>query len=317
MLNYGQETGGIDITLVRVRKVRVRGRILNGISGETVSATIALQRLDANNTASLPVAAAVTFDSNRRFDLEDITPGAYVIWAESAEGGRTLVGHAPLTVGEADIDNVELTIQGDHAGTAVLIVDGGVKLEEAIHLRFEPRNERGRLVDVPEEPGGEFRFSLMGDDHYDPFVTNLPNDFFLSAVLVNGVDTMPQGIDGVSASLSRPFELVLDSHGARVSGRVMGPDDSLWSRASVALIPDPARGRVQSYREGSADENGLFLLRGVAPGKYILVAWLDEPPCDYYDPDGLNGCRAAGLAIEVQQAGEQNVELKMKVQPRQ
>ena len=102
----------------------------------------------------------------------------------------------------------------------------------------------------------------------------------------------------------------------RVSGRVLGADDSLWSRANVALIPDPPNGRVQSYREGSADENGLFLLPGVAPGKYILIAWLDDPPCDDYDPDGLAGCRAAGMSVEVQQAGEQNVELRMKAQPK-
>jgi hypothetical protein len=93
---------------------------------------------------------------------------------------------------------------------------------------------------------------------------------------------------------------------------VLGSDDSLWSRASVALIPDPPGGRVQSYREGAADENGLFVLRGVAPGRYLLIAWLDEPPCDYYDPDGLVRCRATGMSVEMEKAREQNVELKMK-----
>ena len=136
---------------------------------------------------------------------------------------------------------------------------------EAVKLRFEPRDERGKVVEAPAGSDG-FRFSLMGSDVYDLFVTNLPNDFYLSAVRVNG-----------------------------------------------ALIPDPPGGRVQSYREGAADENGLFLLRGVAPGKYILVAWLDDPPCDYWDPDGLAGCRAAGRNIDVQEAEEQNVELKMKI----
>jgi hypothetical protein len=127
---------------------------------------------------------------------------------------------------------------------------------------------------------------------------------------------MAMGIDGNAASASRPFEVVLDARGGTVSGRVLGSDDSLWSRASVALIPDPPGGRVQSYREGGADENGLFQMRGVAPGKYILVAWLDDPPCDYYDPDALAGCRASGMSVDVQQAGEQNLELKMKALPK-
>ncbi len=310
-LEYGQEVGGIDVFLERVRKVKIHGRAISGLTGETVSATIALQRLDAHNTASIAVTAAATFDRNNRFEIRDVTPGPYIIWAEGDDGGKVLAAHAPLTVGESDVDNVELTIQGERAGSAVLVVEGGAKLEESVHLRLEPRNERGKVVEAPESADG-FHFSLMGNDLYDLFVTNLPEDFYVSAVRVNGVDAMPFGIEGSAASVDHPFEIVLDSRGGRVSGRVLGPDDMLWSRASVALIPDPPRGRVQSYEEGSADENGLFLMRGVAPGKYILVAWLDDPPCDYYDPDGLAGCRATGLSVEVQEAGEQNVELKMK-----
>jgi hypothetical protein len=314
-LEYGQEIGGIDVFLARVRKVRIHGHVISGLTGEAIAATIAMQRVDAHNVASIAVTVPGAFDRDKRFEIRDVTPGAYVLWAEGSDGGMALVGHAPLTVAESDVDNVELTILGERAGSAVLMVEGGVQLGEPVHLRLEPRNERGKVVEAPAGAEG-FHFSLMGDDRYDLFVTNLPNDFYLAAVRVNGVDAMPFGIEGIAASANRPFEVVLDPRGGRVSGRVLGSDDSLWSRASVALIPDPPRGRVQSYREGSADENGLFVIRGVAPGKYILVGWLDDPPCDYYDPDGLAGCRAAGMSIEVEQAGEQNVELKMKALPR-
>lgn len=317
-LDYGQESGGIDVTMKRVRKVKLHGHVINGANGEAVSsASIAMQRVDAHNTASISVTVPITFDHDHRFEIRDVTPESYVIWAESADGGKALVGHAPLTVGEADIDNVELTIFGERTGSAVLVADGGVRLDDQVKLRFEPRNERGKIVVASKQAGIEgFRFSLMGEDVYDLFVTGLPNDFYLSAVRVNGEDVMPLGIEGVAAMANRPFELAVDSRGGRVSGRVLGSDDNLWSRASVALIPDPPRGHVQSYREGAADENGLFLIRGVAPGKYILVGWLDEPPCDYYDPDGLANCRAAGASVEVQEAGEQNVELKMKAVPK-
>jgi hypothetical protein len=313
-LDYGQESGGIDVSMKRVRKVKLHGHVISGLTGDAVSsASIAMQRVDAHNTASIAVTVPVTFDHDHRFEIRDVTPESYVLWAESADGGKALIGHAPLTVGEADIDNVELTILGERPGSAVLVVDGGVKLDDQVKLRFEPRNERGKIVEVSKVAGVEgFHFSLMGDELYDLFVTGLPNDFYASAVKVNGVDVMPLGIEGVAATANSPFEVVIDSRGGRVSGRVLGSDDSLWSRASVALIPDPPKGRVQSYREGAADENGLFLLRGVAPGKYILVGWLDEPPCDYYDPDGLANCRVAGMSVEMQQAGEQNVELRMK-----
>lgn len=313
-LDYGQEVGGIDVFLSRVRKVTLRGRVLSGFTGEPVAgATLAMQSVDARNTASIAVTVPAVFDRDKRFEIRDVTPGAYVLWAQASDAGQALVGHEPLTVGESDIDTLDVTIFGERPGAAVLAVEGGVKLAQPVQLRLEPRNERGKVVEASEEMDTEsFHFSLMGDDRYDLFVTNLTDDFYLSAVRVNGVDMMALGIEGTAASLTRPLELVLDSRGARISGRVLGSDDSLWSRASIALIPDPPAGRVQSYREGAADENGIFQFHGVAPGKYVLLAWLDTPPCDYYDPDALPTCRAAGQSVEVQQSGEQNVELKMK-----
>lgn len=310
-LEYGQEVGGIDIFLDRVRKVKIHGRVISGVTGAPMAATIALQRVDARNTASIAVTVPATFDRDNRFEIRDVTPGPYIIWAEGSDGSKTMSGHVPLTVTESDIDTLDLTIVDERVGTGVLVVEGGTKLAEPVSLRFEPRNERSRIVEARED-GGNYQFPLMGDELYDPFVANLPNDFYLSAVLVNGTDAMPFGIPGSAASLSRPLEFVLDSRGGRVSGRVLGSDDSLWSRASVALIPDPPAGRVQSYKESAADENGLFHFRGVAPGKYVVVAWLDDPPCDYYDPDAILSCRAAGASVDVRQAGEQNMELKMK-----
>jgi hypothetical protein len=310
-LEYGQEVGGIDIFLERVRKVKIHGTVTSGVTGAPVAATIALQRLDGNGTASIAVPAQAMFDRIKRFEIRDVTPGPYILWAEGGDGGKALVGHVPVTVSSSDIDNADVTIVGDRPGSAVLRLRAA-SLNDPVRLRFEPRNERSKVVEVPQDGSDGFRFSLTENDVYDAFVTNLPNDFYLSAVRVNGADMMAFGIDGAAASAERPFELVLDSRGGRVSGRVLGSDNSVWRRASVALIPDPPRGRVQSYKEGAADENGVFLIRGVAPGRYLLVAWLDEPPCDYYDPDSLAACRAAGASVEVREAGEQNVELKMK-----
>jgi hypothetical protein len=313
-LDYGEESGGIDVSMKRVRKVKLHGHVISGLKGDAVSsASIAMQRVDAHGTASIAVSVPVTFDHDHRFEIRDVAPESYILWAESADGGKALLGHALLIVGEADIDNVELTIQGERAGSAILVVDGGVRLDDQVRLRFEPRNERGKVVESTKVAGVDgFHFMLMAGDLYDLFATNLPNDFYVSAVRVNGVDVMPTGLDAAAAAANRPFEVVMNSGGGRVSGRVLGSDDSLWSRANVALIPDPPVGRVQSYREGAADENGLFLIRGVAPGKYILIGWLDEPPCNYYDPEGLATCRATGMSVEVREAGEQNVELKMK-----
>lgn len=314
-LDYGEELGGIDIFLERVRKVTVRGRVTGGEAGGTLAVAISLQQLDAHGVGSLTVAAPVSLGRDNQFEIRGVAPGSYFLWAEGTSGGRPVAGHIPLTVGPFDISDADLAVQGDHSGLAVLVMDQNATFAQPPALRFEPRDERAKIVNA-EESAGVYQFSLRGGDIYDLFVDNLPNDYYLSAVRLNGVDMMPFGIDGNAASLGQPFEVALDSRGGAVTGRVFGTDDSLWSDARVALIPDPPIGRVQSYREGAADENGVFTIHGVPPGRYILLAWFDAPPCDLYDPDNLAACRTAGTAVEVGQGSQQNVELKMKTPPR-
>jgi hypothetical protein len=89
-------------------------------------------------------------------------------------------------------------------------------------------------------------------------------------------------------------------------GRAVTADPKVVaSGATVALIPDPASGRVQAYQTTHADEYGNFLFRGVPPGKYVLVAWLDSPPCDVYNPDDLPVCLTQGSSLSIDE-GEQN-----------
>lgn len=313
-LNYGQEVRGIAIVLHPVRKVNLRGRITSGVTGEIVTgASIMLQRTDSHNAGSLPEPAMVNFDRNGNFLIRAVTPGPYLVTAEGSDAGTRLTGRALLTVTDQDIENLDLIISPELAWRGIVRIEGGgdLKLTSSLIAALEPRTERTPSVNTPANLTG-FPCKVTADETYDVFVRNLPDDFYLSAVRVNGSDALETGLEGKAASPEKPFELVLDSRGGRVGGVVAGPDDNAWSGANMALIPDPPRGRLQAYRESAADEYGRFLFRGVAPGKYILIAWLDDPPCDYYDPEGLDACRATGMPVTVSQAGQENVLLTMK-----
>ncbi|MCP5114810.1 MAG: carboxypeptidase regulatory-like domain-containing protein [bacterium] len=81
--------------------------------------------------------------------------------------------------------------------------------------------------------------------------------------------------------------------------------------ATVILLPDPARGRIQHYHATSTDEHGLYLFRGVAPGRYTLIAWREEPPCQIYDLDALASCRSAGRGFEIDQGATEFVNIRL------
>lgn len=56
----------------------------------------------------------------------------------------------------------------------------------------------------------------------------------------------------------------------------------------------------------------MFSIRGIASGRYVLVAWPEEPSCELYDPDALATCRAAGKTADVPESGR----LVLDMQPR-
>ena len=107
------------------------------------------------------------------------------------------------------------------------------------------------------------------------------------------------------------MEVVLCTRGGKVLGRAVTAADSsvVATGASVLLIPDPPIGRSQAYKLTYADQYGNFLIHGVAPGNYIAVAWLDQPPCEVYNPDDLAACKGQGVKLGVSDDALESVQV--------
>ena len=163
--------------------------------------------------------------------------------------------------------------------------------------------------------GGRFDVLLMPGETYDAFVLNLPEDYYMTQVRSSGGDVRAAGLS-TSMANPLPFQIVLESQGGKIDGLVLGPDGMVWSGATVTLIPEPVTDRLQDYREGYANELGRFRIGGIPPGRYTLTAWLDEAPCDIYDPAGLDACRQTGTLIDVARGATQAVALNVKAPPR-
>ena len=320
-LNYGQELGGIDLFLRQARKVTLSGRVIDGITGETLAgANITLERVDASGNGTMPTNSVASFDHDGNFSIPSVSPGSYAVFVKGAgdAGTTVLTGHTILAVGSDDVTGLNLIATPSKSWTGRIVTEGpGVFPPNAApRISLEPRSMDAQVCSANpkrDADSGAFEFAcdVSRDETYDVFAENLPGDYYLSAVRVGGADVRSFGLPGSIAS-GTPFEVVLDSRGGRVSGAVAGPDNVLWGGATLMLIPDPAQRRLQDYRFVYADANGRFLFHGVAPGSYTLVAWLDEAPCDVYDPGGLDRCRAAGTPVTVSAGIEQNLLLTMR-----
>ena len=323
-LNYGQELAGIDLFLRQARKLTIRGQVIDGISGTKLSsANITLERVDASGNGTMSTNAQANFKPDGDFEIPNVSPGSYGVFVKAAgDGGKSvLTGHTLLVVGSDDINGLDLLASPALPWTGRIAIEGGGAFPANTPLRvsLEPRSMSAQVCNASptrDADSGVLEFScdLQRDETYDVFVDNLPNDFYLSAVRVGGADVKSMGLPGSIVS-GAPFEVVLDSRGGRVSGAVAGTDGVLWGGATLMLIPDPPQRRIQDYRYVYADANGRFLFHGVPPGGYILAGWLDEAPCDVYDPSGLDRCRAAGTSVTVTDGTEQNLLLTVRPVP--
>jgi hypothetical protein len=129
-------------------------------------------------------------------------------------------------------------------------------------------------------------------------------------VRMGNFDRLATGLESQHGSDPPAMDVVLSTRGGGVNGRAVTIDPQVVaSGATVMLIPDPQLGRLQSYATTYADESGNFLANGLAPGSYILLAWLDQPPCEVHNPDDLPACLAHGVRVEVPEGGSGSVQV--------
>jgi hypothetical protein len=314
-LDYGQELTGMDLSLRLARKIAIRGYVVSGATGTKLSgASMTLERVDQTGEGTMPTNARASFDRDNNFQIPGVSPGSYALYARAAgEGGTTLIGHMLLVTGNEDVDDLKIIAEPVEHWPGQIVTEGlGVLPSGAApRITMEPRSMSASVCTATAAAdavtgGLGFDCSVQRDETYDVFADNLPDDFYLSAVRVGGVDVKAIGVPGNLVARTG-FEVVLDSRGGRVSGAVVGVDGVVWSGAGLMLIPDPVARRLQDYRSTLADPNGRFLFHGVAPGNYTLVGWLDQAPCDVYDPDGLDRCRATGTNVTVHAGEEQSL----------
>jgi hypothetical protein len=144
-----------------------------------------------------------------------------------------------------------------------------------------------------------FAIPFLPQEIYDLEVLNAPEDVYLKAVRIGSNDLLGIGLETEPGDTPQDMAVVLSTQGGKLLGRVVSNTDSsiVASGASVLLIPDPPYGRSHTYKSTYVDEYGNFLMKGIAPGRYVVVAWFDQPPCEVYNPDDLPACKAHGMGV--------------------
>ncbi len=322
-LRAGEELVGIDMALIPVHTVHIRGTVINGrtlLPSKEAEVTLLS---DQGETIFLP---GKTFSAGGQanFDFPSVPPGSYVLVAQqsgSVREPKTMWGRTSIEVKDSNLDHVEVVVGPgvDVGGRIRVEEDGPADSIKEVHYESmqgilelqEPSSLAALTPDIDTttvNADGTFIFHEVPEGSYRIRFVPVPDSFYLKSL---GADALETGIIVGRSHSPDAIELVLSPGAGRVEGSVES-DDQSFPGASVVLVPDGKdRGQPSDYQRAVTDQLGRFAMRNVVPGDYTIFAWEQIDRGAYFDPEFLARYEDRGKAVHVEEGGQVSVKLDL------
>lgn len=309
-LEAGSLVRGIDIAMVRVRTVHVKGRVIDPASKQNMQMTgVHLQQREESRYMFGGNAFA-SVDAQGNFEIKSVVPGNYYVVAAKRMEGRYSQARLPVDVHENDIENLVLEFGAPGELKGQVRVEGGA-LEASNQTTVWLEGESGMGAAGRIRPDGSFSVTDVEPTHYRVNVFGFGDRYYLKSARVGDQDVLDSGLDfsrGVAGSL----EVTLSANGGQVEGVVLNAQDQPEPGASVVLVPnEPRRSLSRLYRETATDQYGRFTVKGIAPGSYKLFAWEAIEDGAYENPDFVKKYEALGELRTIQEGSRESAQLQL------
>jgi hypothetical protein len=294
------------------------GRVAPG-----ASAAVGMRASDFNSALN---GAEVHKDGS--FEIRDVSPGTYTLLATvTGTASQTLLARQTIEVGQEDITELHLTPQpgGEIRGRLRLENDGLAAKsdfsqfflvlrpadgDEDVASAFALGDSYSDSAPVASDgsfawhnvPPGRYFVVLAADGAASP-------DWFLKSVVAGGRESSEVGINVNGGTIA--LDVVASSDGGLVNGLVGNHKSEPVLNATVVLVPEERfRSRSDRYKTTVTDQSGSFVLHGIPPGSYMLLAWETLEGEQYYDPEFLKSFEGRGRALRIAEGERANIQLE-------
>ena len=316
----GQDLTGIDITLLRSRRLQLSGMLLNSRGQPAVFTSVVLAR------RGLALLETRTFQTDPlgQFRAGGLEPGDYRVLVGSglapglgSVNGRTEFAEVPVTIAD-DVSDLTVTTQPGIGLTGqVVFAENTPARAPAMTVALRrPEEWTTRTEAVQTTMDDAFRF--YASDVFGAYlvrVAGLGRGWAVKAVTLDGVDItdLPMAF---TAEHEGRLHVVLSSRVATVEGRVRVEEGASAGDARIYLFAEERTSwRMSSPRTHAIDvgENGKFQIPDLAPGRYYAVAVAKEgfripsrPGAAFFEL-----LREAATTVAVREGETQTLELRL------
>jgi hypothetical protein len=299
----GAEIPNLDIFLARTRTSTLKLRVVNGVDGRPVRGpVITMERPDGEESGFLPARFPTRPAGEGEVEIRGVVPGTYYLRVQAAQNRKLLYARRILTVGLDPEIKLDVLLHGEVIINGVALIEGKEKSQIGpVSVRAEPRSENSPVRTASVKPDGKFELLLLPGEAYDLYIANAPANVYLKEARLDAGDALDSGLVVGSSPPPIPLQLVL----AESAAQIVGITDV---GSAIMLMPEDAR--INKFQAVTTDEYGIFRLGNVAPGKYRVLSWLDQMPCQPYDPVQRPACNAHGERISAKPLGMHSIEIR-------
>jgi hypothetical protein len=340
-VDAAEERSGVDVTIVPVRTVDVRG-VVAGVPAPNLSVQISLSSDD-------PMAVGVGLPSARAgadgaFMLRNVPPGEYTAFAQTMppinlpanalngmsgsfasaqppklDDSQRLWARAHLTVDGQSSPMLAMSLQPGRTVSGTVVV-------QSASSRPAVARRRVILTSAPTAPSVMMGFngppqSDVGADGQFTLTAVFPGEYrlqtsggFTKSVVVNGEETMDSALvvagDG---DVSNVVVTVTDQL-SELSGTLTESSGTAATEYTIVVASADRRYWTAGSRRIMTSRpavDGHFIFRGLPAGDYLLAAVTDIEPGGQYDPDFLAGLAAAAVRVTMPDGGKQVQDIRV------
>jgi len=311
-LKAGEEVPAVEILLRPVTTFGVRGRVYNLVAGRrsNTGVIVQLEQRNSNVAWGSPDHQSIVENPDGSFEITGVLPGSYTLSAWWIEDGRRYQARQSIEVGNANVENANLTITPGITVPGRVVWDGKASMDrDELLVSIAPTDSRISFYGPARVMGNSFVLKDVFDGTYRLGVLGQSKDCYVKSLRYGSSDALQGGftvLRGIPASL----EVTISSRGARVQGAVTDNDNLPITGVWVVLVPDEAhRDQSRLYQKAATDQYGRYLLRGIAPGDYKIFAWEKVEDGAWEDPDFLTTFEDRGQKISVQEADAKTIDI--------
>jgi protocatechuate 3,4-dioxygenase beta subunit len=316
----GAEIHGIDMQLVRVRGVRVRGRITapSGRGPAPLFHMVALVPIGQRDAPG-PGHTVLVLDPKGEFEFTGVMPGTYRLQVDT--GGfdepnqNRMSARRTLEVGVSDLDGIEMTPGRPASLSGRVVAPEDRKLTPGLIVMLGPRDagdtQGGGMAQVGVD--GTFNMAQVAPGEYDVLLgvtSGEGDDTYIHAIRHGDTDALVEGLRVGEGPLA-PLEIVLRANGGAAECSVTNDKGEPVPTASIMVVPDPPKQRqLALFGECRTKADGTCKIAGITPGEYHVYAFPAGTEIDRRDPDAFKPFEKYGEAVKFAEGESKPVNLK-------